>query len=145
MDLQQKVLWNEGLFLTPHHFQQWDRHLEAELWHRLRAIQPLSYGFTDLKIDEDALAVGDLVVNRCGGVMQDGLPFSAPDVDQVPPTRQLSGIFDSKGRLMVMLCHNTDNGDGWEEETAADWFFHAFSENKNFPLGINIIFYALTH
>ncbi len=55
------------------------------------------------------------------------------------------GIFDGKGRLMVMLCHNTDNGDGWEEETTADWFFHTFSENKNFPLGINIIFYALTH
>jgi type VI secretion system protein ImpJ len=99
VDLQQKVLWNEGLFLTPHHFQQWDRHLEAELWHRLRAIQPLSYGFTDLKIDEEGLAVGDLVVNRCAGVMQDGLPFSAPDSDHVPPTRQLSGIFDSKGAI----------------------------------------------
>jgi len=99
VDLQQKVLWNEGLFLTPHHFQQWDRHIEAEVWHRLRAIQPLSYGFTDLKIDEDALAVGDLVVNRCAGVMQDGLPFSSPDSDQVPPTRQLSGIFDSKGAI----------------------------------------------
>lgn len=55
------------------------------------------------------------------------------------------GIFDAKGRLMVMLCHNTDNGDGWEEETTADWFFHTFSENKNFPLGINIIVYAMTH
>jgi len=99
VDIQQKVLWSEGLFLTPHHFQQWDRHLEAELWQRLRAVQPLCYGFTELKIDEDALAVGDLVVNRCAGIMQDGLPFSSPDADQVPPTRQLSALFDSKGAI----------------------------------------------
>lgn len=55
------------------------------------------------------------------------------------------GIFDAKGRLMVFIGHNTDNGDGWEEETTADWFFHTFSENKNFPLGINIVIYAMTH
>ena len=99
MDIQQKVLWNEGLFLTPHHFQQWDRHLEAEVWQRMRAIQPLCYGFTELKIDEDALAVGDLIVNRCAGIMQDGLLFSTPDTDQAPPTRQLSAVFDSKGAI----------------------------------------------
>jgi type VI secretion system protein ImpJ len=99
VDIQQKVLWSEGLFLTPHHFQQWDRHLEAELWQRLRAIQPLCYGFTELKIDEDALAVGELVVNRCAGVLPDGMPFSSPDGTQAPASRQLSGIFDSKGAI----------------------------------------------
>lgn len=26
------------------------------------------------------------------------------------------GIFDDKRRLMVMICHNTDMGDGWERE-----------------------------
>jgi hypothetical protein len=55
------------------------------------------------------------------------------------------GVFDDRGRMMVMLCHNTDNGDGWEEEGTDEWFFRAFSENKNFPLAINIVFYAMTH
>ncbi|MBC8003144.1 MAG: DUF4159 domain-containing protein [Opitutaceae bacterium] len=54
-------------------------------------------------------------------------------------------IFDKKGRMIVMICHNTDNGDGWEEESVDPWFFREFSEKKNFPLGINIIFYAMTH
>ena len=54
-------------------------------------------------------------------------------------------ILDDKGRIMVLLCHNTDNGDGWEEEDSDPWFFHAFSEQKNYPLAINIIFYAFTH
>jgi len=55
------------------------------------------------------------------------------------------GIFDDKGRMMVMICHNTDNGDGWEEESSDPWFFSEFSEKKNYPLGFNILFYAMTH
>lgn len=55
------------------------------------------------------------------------------------------GIFDDKRRLMVMICHNTDLGDGWEREGENEWYFHEFSEKKAYPLGINIIFYAMTH
>jgi hypothetical protein len=54
-------------------------------------------------------------------------------------------IFDDKGRMMVIACHNTDNGDGWEREGEDEYYFHRFSENISFPLGINIIFYAMTH
>lgn len=54
-------------------------------------------------------------------------------------------IFDDKGRMMVFAAHNTDNGDGWEREGEDDYFFHNFSEKISFPLGINIIFYAMTH
>jgi hypothetical protein len=55
------------------------------------------------------------------------------------------GIFDDKGRMMVILCHNTDLGDGWEREGEEEWYFHEFSEKKAYPMGINIVFYAMTH
>jgi hypothetical protein len=55
------------------------------------------------------------------------------------------GIFDDKGRLMVIATHNTDNGDGWEREGEAEYYFKNFSEKIAYPLGINIIFYAMTH
>jgi hypothetical protein len=55
------------------------------------------------------------------------------------------GIFDDKGRLMVMICHNTDLGDGWEREGENEEYFRQFSEPKAFPMGINIIVYAMTH
>jgi hypothetical protein len=55
------------------------------------------------------------------------------------------GISDDKGRLMVIACHNTDNGDGWERESWSDYYFHNFSEKISYPLGVNIIFYAMTH
>ena len=54
-------------------------------------------------------------------------------------------IFDDKGRLMVLATHNTDNGDGWEREGESDYYFHNFSEKIAYPLGINIIFYVMTH
>ena len=55
------------------------------------------------------------------------------------------GITDDKGRLMVLATHNTDNGDGWEREGEDNYFFHHFSEKISYPLGINIVFYVMTH
>lgn len=54
-------------------------------------------------------------------------------------------IMDDQDRIMVMICHNTDLGDGWEREGEYEYFFREFSEKKAYPLGINIIFYAMTH
>lgn len=54
-------------------------------------------------------------------------------------------LFDDKGRMMAVICHNTDLGDGWEREGENLYYFREFSEKKAYPLGINIIFYALTH
>ena len=54
-------------------------------------------------------------------------------------------ISDDKGRIMVMICHNTDLGDGWEREGDNEYYFREFSEKKAYPLGINIVFYAMTH
>ena len=54
-------------------------------------------------------------------------------------------VFDDKGRIMMLICHNTDLGDGWEEEATDPWYFKEFSEKKAYPMGINIIFYVMTH
>jgi hypothetical protein len=55
------------------------------------------------------------------------------------------GYFDDKRRLMMVICWNTDTGEGWEQEGADPWYFREFSEKYAYPLGINIVFYALTH
>ncbi len=54
-------------------------------------------------------------------------------------------IQDDKGRIMVFAAHNTDNGDGWEREGEYEYYFKNFSEKIAYPLGINVIFYAMTH
>jgi hypothetical protein len=71
----------------------------------------------------------------------DGVTWETPDSKEV----HYKGIFDEKGRVMVIICHNTDLGDGWEREGENEYYFREFSEKKAYPLGINIIFYAMTH
>ncbi len=60
-------------------------------------------------------------------------------------TPYFKALYDDKGRMMAIICHNTDLGDGWEREGENEWYFHEFSEKKAYPLGINIVFYAMTH
>jgi hypothetical protein len=72
-----------------------------------------------------------------GGRTDDGRPDA-----QEPHYR---GIFDDKGRMMAIICHNTDLGDGWEQEGANVDYFKEFSEKWSYPLGINIVTYAMTH
>jgi hypothetical protein len=55
------------------------------------------------------------------------------------------GIEDAKGRLMAIFCHNTDLGDGWEREGENEYYYREFSLKKAYPMGINIVIYALTH
>ena len=54
-------------------------------------------------------------------------------------------IHDERGRMMVFAAHNTDNGDGWEREGEYAYYFKNFSEKIAYPLGINVVFYAMTH
>jgi hypothetical protein len=54
-------------------------------------------------------------------------------------------IYDKSGRIMVFICHNTDLGDGWEQEGVDPWYFENFSVKKAYPMGINIATYAMTH
>jgi hypothetical protein len=54
-------------------------------------------------------------------------------------------IVDDAGRIMVFICHNTDLGDGWEREGENSWYFEEFSVKKAYPMGINIVTYAMTH
>lgn len=70
-----------------------------------------------------------------------GITWERHDAKEV----HYKGIFDDKNHMMVMICHNTDLGDGWEREGEDPWYFQEFSEKKAYPLGINIVFYAMTH
>ena len=55
------------------------------------------------------------------------------------------GIYDDKRRLMIVICHNTDLGDGWEREGDNEDYFRQYSEKKAYPMGMNILVYAMTH
>src|SRR6266576_1057938 len=57
-----RILWSEGTFLQPQHFQQHDRHLDAQLEQRTRALRPHGYGFLEIAVDESLLELGKLAL-----------------------------------------------------------------------------------
>ena len=59
-----------------------------------------------------------------------------------PPSAR--GIVDSRGRLMVVMMHNTDIPDGWEREGEDPEYFYRFSPDA-YAVGIDIVLYAMTH
>jgi Domain of unknown function (DUF4159) len=61
------------------------------------------------------------------------------------PDMHVRAWLDDRGRIMVIATHNTDNGDGWEREGENHDYFQIFSEQRAYPLGINIIYYIMTH
>lgn len=79
-----KVLWQEGLFALPQHFQQQQRHQEHLLNQRLSAQDDFAWGFTSLSINTELLAQGKLMLDRATGCMPDGTVFSIPEQDQLP-------------------------------------------------------------
>ncbi|MGK0238281.1 MAG: hypothetical protein ACI92G_001746 [Candidatus Pelagisphaera sp.] len=75
---------------------------------------------------------------RTGETFEDHGPGSDDGPD-------FKGLFDNNGRLAVLLCHNNDLGDGWEREGEDEEYFHNYSEKWSYPMGINIVFYVMTH
>jgi hypothetical protein len=56
----------------------------------------------------------------------------------------IRGIADDKGRLMVLMTHNTDFGDSWEREGVSREYFVNFSVD-GYAFGINALLYAMSH
>ncbi|MEY4427755.1 MAG: type secretion system baseplate subunit TssK [Pseudomonadota bacterium] len=87
-----KILWGEGLFLRPQHFQQQDRYHEWRLAQMAQALHPHAWGLQSLQIDTDALASGVLRLTALSLITPDGEVVRAPELDELPPPLQLSDL-----------------------------------------------------
>ncbi|MDJ0806356.1 MAG: type VI secretion system baseplate subunit TssK [Gammaproteobacteria bacterium] len=84
MTWRNKVIWSEGMFLRPHHFQQHDRYFENLLESRCAPLKAYDWGMTDFKIDKDLLTQGKIALSVCQGILPDGTPFDVPHEDEPP-------------------------------------------------------------
>ncbi|OCH69904.1 type VI secretion system baseplate subunit TssK [Vibrio splendidus] len=70
-----KVVWSEGMFLSPQHFQQQERYLENFTRAYAGQISPQCFGLTELELDRSMLNIGKVAVKRAQGIFPDGTPF----------------------------------------------------------------------
>lgn len=80
-----RVIWSEGLFLRPQHFQQMERSVELLVQARTAGAMAHAWGYTQLVIDEEALKIGRVSIKQASGVLPDGTPFSIPEECPAPP------------------------------------------------------------
>jgi type VI secretion system protein ImpJ len=105
MSRNRKIVWNEGMLLTPHHFQQWDNYYEELLSSRLSSLTAYEWGVLDLQVNREAVSNGSFQIVRCRAVMPDGLSVNFPLVDVAPDMKQVGSHFaPEKERLGVHLA-----------------------------------------
>ncbi len=88
MSWHNKVVWSEGLFLRPQLFQQQERYLEHFAHKRAASLSPFFFGFSHYSIDQEALALGKVIVKSASGIFADGTPFDTPG--STPPPAPLT-------------------------------------------------------
>jgi type VI secretion system protein ImpJ len=104
MSWNNRVVWSEGMFLRPQHFQQHDRYLESLLDGRCHSLIPLGWGFSELQLDESLLGQGKLAIVSARGVLPDGTPFNIPADDPAPVPLDIDeGLRDAEIFLALPL------------------------------------------
>jgi len=88
----EKILWGEGLFLRPQHFQLQDAYHEQRLNHTIRSTVPFAYGIQSIQFDELQLSTHVLALEKVEILWQDGEIYQAPARDLLPEPIQLDSL-----------------------------------------------------
>lgn len=84
MATRNRVIWGEGTFVRPQHFQQQQRHLDYLLSNQVLSITGYNYGLQHLEIDAELLNLGRISVISAKGYFPDGTYFDIPSQDAAP-------------------------------------------------------------
>jgi type VI secretion system protein ImpJ len=96
-----QIVWSEGLFLRPHHFQQQTRFIEQQFLQHARFQGQYQWGVYKLEIDAMMLKKGQLILTACEGILPDGTPFIFPGSDGEILSCTLSG---AQNDVMVSIA-----------------------------------------
>lgn len=97
-----KVMWREGTLMRPHHLQQQQRYNDYVNNLRFRTINDLSWGFTELSLNDELLAQGKIMIDSASGTLPDGTVFSIPDQDALPDPLHPDSFPDEESRIVYL-------------------------------------------
>ena len=99
----EKILWGEGLFLRPQHFQVQDTYHEQRLNQTIRSTIPFAYGVQSIRFDETQLGTHVLALEHVEMMWQDGEIYTAPSRDLLPEPVQLDDL-NFRGEMTIYLA-----------------------------------------
>ena len=88
-----RIVWAEGMYLGPHHFQAQSRYFEDAIHFSTDSLWFSPFGLLGYELNAEALRNGTLLLSHARGVFQDGLPFDMPSSDPLPEPRQVEKLF----------------------------------------------------
>ncbi|MFP1909580.1 type VI secretion system baseplate subunit TssK [Lonsdalea quercina] len=105
MSSRNRIIWREGLFIKPQHFQQQQRHTDYTLHARLSAMGDFFYGLQSLTINEEYLNFGRIALVSATGIMPDGTVFNIPSDDMLPQPLEITdaSVVNQKVYLAIPL------------------------------------------
>lgn len=107
--IKHRVVWKEGLFMRPQHFQQNDRYYAYELMTRTKELGANSWGLFDINIDTHYLSAGKIVLNSASGVMPDGTLFDINSkVDSLSIDIKIEDSSKAFYLALPITMHNSD-------------------------------------
>ncbi len=95
-----RVIWREGMLISPQHLQQQELFEEQVLHERLAAAAPLTWGVQAVEFDAGALKSGRLQLTRFTGIMPDGLDLRG---DLGVPSRTIGDAFPSTAKALEVF------------------------------------------
>lgn len=90
MSLHNRVVWHEGLFIRPQHFQQQELYWSHQLHQRISALESFGYGLLQLQLSQEHLRIGQLAIIHGTVLFADGSFCSFPDQDRTPAPLRLA-------------------------------------------------------
>ena len=130
MKLLSRVVWSEGMYLGPHHFQVQSRYFEDSIQFATSSMWFAAYGLAGLELDEEALRNGTVNLVHARGIFPDGLIFNMPESDGLPEARAVADLFPpTHDGVVVMLAIPPRKPNGYncalDADTLADARFLA--------------------
>jgi type VI secretion system protein ImpJ len=116
MSDRSRVVWSEGMFLRPQHFQQAERHREFSQHQRALTGEGHFWGFYSLQLDTNSLAIGKIAITHASGVFPDGTTFAFPMPNDAPKAMDVSETLKGKRIFLCLPVYRT----GSEEVTFDD-------------------------
>ena len=102
MSWDSKVVWSEGMFLQPQHFQQHDRYLERLIEARTAPMAPYRWGHAQMRVDEASLKLGKIALASGRGILPDGTPYDFPASDSSPLPLDIAA--DAKDEMVFLAA-----------------------------------------
>lgn len=105
MKLLSRIVWAEGMYLAPQHFQAQSRYFEEAVHFATASLWRDAYGLAACQLDADALRNGTVSLLHARGMFQDGLPFDIPECDPRPdPCNIVEQFLPATDSLTVALA-----------------------------------------